>query len=165
MKSAASNNRAYFVANSARSVVALRPTQTQFQPAQARPRPQPSPAAAAAASATSGQAVRYDLPVTGFSCSDKPYIPGIYADVEANCEVFHVCTPEYRYSFACGEGTAFNQSTLTCDYPQNVTCSDTAKYYSSTAGIGTSTFQTFFIHYRSQTANRIHHLPLSHDRH
>ena len=42
-------------------------------------------------------------------------------------QVFHICNPVYnndggldrmdKYSFVCGEGTQFDQSTLTCNYP------------------------------------------------
>ena len=44
------------------------------------------------------------------------------------CKVFHICVPIYdnegsldrmdKYSFVCGEGTQFDQSTLTCNYPE-----------------------------------------------
>ena len=47
------------------------------------------------------------------------------------CKVFHICVPIYdnegsldrmdKYSFVCGEGTQFDQSTLTCNYPDVIT--------------------------------------------
>lgn len=137
---AASNSRSYFVNPNPRSVALRQSGQTQvaassFHPAAARPRPQ----IASSASGTVGSAVRSDLPTTSFTCQDKPYIPGIYADVEANCEVYHVCTPNYTYSFACGEGSGFSQKDLTCNYFANFSCPETKSHYASTAGIGIET--------------------------
>ena len=60
----------------------------------------------------------------GFSCEGQAY--GYYADVENNCEVFHICLPiennegeviEYaKWSFVCGNQTVFDQQTLTCNH-------------------------------------------------
>ena len=60
-----------------------------------------------------------------FSCDDREY--GYYADIDNNCEIFHICLPiedhdgeiiEYaQWSFVCGNGTMFDQQTLTCNYP------------------------------------------------
>ena len=57
-----------------------------------------------------------------FVCSDE----GIYADVNNNCEIFHIChITEHadgsgadlrQYSFICGNQTVFNQFSLTCDH-------------------------------------------------
>ena len=69
-----------------------------------------------------------DAPLdTSFSCEGQEY--GYYADVNNNCQVFHVCWPilsdlgdvvEYaQWSFICGNATIFDQSTLTCNYPQD----------------------------------------------
>ena len=40
--------------------------------------------------------------------------PGYYADPEAECQVFHICTADgfgglSKYSFLCPNGTIFNQ--------------------------------------------------------
>ena len=60
-----------------------------------------------------------------FTCEGQQY--GYYADVDNNCEIFHICLPieddagaviEYaQWSFVCGNGTIFDQQTLTCNYP------------------------------------------------
>jgi len=65
---------------------------------------------------------------TSFTCEGKDY--NYYADPANNCQVFHVCLPvtgedgvtvvEYKqWSFICGNQTIFDQSTLTCNYPQD----------------------------------------------
>ncbi|GFS42314.1 chitin-binding type-2 domain-containing protein [Nephila pilipes] len=54
-----------------------------------------------------------------FSCQGDGY----YADVDNNCQIFHVChgfeegSPR-QWSFACGNQTIFNQLTFTCSYPE-----------------------------------------------
>jgi hypothetical protein len=60
-----------------------------------------------------------------FTCLDRPY--GYYADINNNCEIFHICLPIEdnegsiidfaQWSFACGNTTVFDQQTLTCNYP------------------------------------------------
>merc|ERR1711879_1111632 len=55
--------------------------------------------------------------VDSFSCEGQAY--GYFADVQNNCEVFHICYPltdetgritEYlKWSFFCGNGTVFDQ--------------------------------------------------------
>lgn len=47
------------------------------------------------------------VPETTFSCADRPY--GYYADVEANCQVFHICHNNAMWSFLCPNQTLFNQ--------------------------------------------------------
>jgi hypothetical protein len=51
-----------------------------------------------------------------FSCDGRDY--GYYADVENDCQLFHVCLPmtysdgrsqTFRWSFICPEDTVFNQ--------------------------------------------------------
>jgi len=65
---------------------------------------------------------------TSFTCEGRDY--NYYADVANNCQIFHVCLPildeaqvevvEYQqWSFVCGNQTIFDQSTLTCNYPQD----------------------------------------------
>jgi len=59
-----------------------------------------------------------------FSCDNLPY--GYYADVDNNCEVFHVCQPiaddigalveTAHYTFMCGQGTVFDQINLACQH-------------------------------------------------
>ncbi|GIX85158.1 hypothetical protein CDAR_100231 [Caerostris darwini] len=71
-----------------------------------------------------------EIPDTGFSCVDKR-IPGFYADLQAGCQVFHVCWPDRKESFLCPVGTTFNQAILACDYWYNSNCSLAPVFYNS----------------------------------
>ncbi|GFU73812.1 chitin-binding type-2 domain-containing protein [Trichonephila clavipes] len=70
-----------------------------------------------------------EIPVTSFTCSDKKYVPGFYADLETGCQVFHVCYEHRRESFLCPIGTTFNQPILACDYWYSSNCSLAPHYY------------------------------------
>ena len=59
----------------------------------------------------------------------------MYADMEANCLVYHVCFDGRKESFACGKGTAFNQKLLVCDHLRSFECSNTPNFYSSNANL------------------------------
>ena len=62
------------------------------------------------------------VPKTGFSCSSKAQ-PGFYADVDAQCQVFHRCDQNLNQTdFLCVNTTVFNQITLVCDSFYNVDC-------------------------------------------
>lgn len=59
--------------------------------------------------------IRSDI-TDNFSCVNKTY--GYYADVENDCQIFHVCLPvtyadgrenTFRWSFICPEETIFSQ--------------------------------------------------------
>lgn len=59
--------------------------------------------------------IRSDITDT-FSCAGRIY--GYYADVDNDCQIFHVCLPvtypdgreqEFRWSFICPEETTFSQ--------------------------------------------------------
>merc|ERR1712117_934388 len=55
-----------------------------------------------------------EAPETAFSC-DGQVDGGYYADEEAQCQVFHICTADgagglAKYSFLCPNGTIFNQN-------------------------------------------------------
>ncbi|KAG7164466.1 U-scoloptoxin(01)-Cw1a-like 6, partial [Homarus americanus] len=73
------------------------------------------------------------FPETSFSCLDK--IPGgLYADVEAECAVFHICSVEPDSSakdnkFVCGSGTLFDQKSRTCQTAALVDCASAASFY------------------------------------
>ncbi|XP_035206241.1 uncharacterized protein LOC118181263 [Stegodyphus dumicola] len=84
-----------------------------------------------------------DIPLTSFNCSDKPYIPGYYADLETGCQAFHLCFGNSKHSFLCPLGTIFNQAVLTCNYWYNTDCSMTPHLYELNA--------------RSQTASQEMH--------
>ena len=58
----------------------------------------------------------------------KHHILGYYADPEAQCQAFHICTDDAqggqtKYSFLCPNGTIFNQEYFICDWWFNVDCS------------------------------------------
>merc|ERR1712002_878639 len=76
----------------------------------------------------------------GFNCDQQDAGYGYYADVNNLCKIFHVCVPIYdnegsldrmdKYSFVCGEGTVFDQATLTCNYPQDaIPCEESPSLY------------------------------------
>jgi len=71
-----------------------------------------------------------EAPETSFSC-DGQVNGGYYADEEAECQVFHICTSDAegglsKYSFLCPNGTIFNQEYFICDWWFNVDCSESA---------------------------------------
>lgn len=48
---------------------------------------------------------------------------GFYADVEANCRVYHTCDDHgNKFSYRCPEETAFRQDALICDHVHLVDC-------------------------------------------
>lgn len=74
----------------------------------------------------------------GFSCESREY--GYYADVSNNCQLFHICLPieddagsvieTAQWTFICGNGTMFDQQTLTCNYEQDsVPCDQAESLY------------------------------------
>merc|ERR1712212_697963 len=55
-----------------------------------------------------------EVPESGFVC-DGQVDGGYYADPEAECQAFHICTADgagglAKYSFLCPNGTLFNQN-------------------------------------------------------
>ncbi|GIX95571.1 chitin-binding type-2 domain-containing protein [Caerostris extrusa] len=78
-----------------------------------------------------------DIPSTSFTCSDKEYLPGFYADMETGCQVFHMCYESRQLSYLCPIGTVFNQGILTCDHWHNSNCSRTPMYYNANAHLKT----------------------------
>ena len=63
------------------------------------------------------------------------YCPGYYADPEAECQVFHICTADgqgglAKYSFLCPNGTIFNQNYFICDWWFNFDCAEAEGLYS-----------------------------------
>jgi len=70
------------------------------------------------------------IPSTGFSCSAQA-VPGIYADQETGCQVFHYCQEDGRMdSFFCPNLTLFNQQYFVCDWEFNVNCDAANQYFS-----------------------------------
>ncbi|EEC18464.1 cuticular protein, putative [Ixodes scapularis] len=67
---------------------------------------------------------------TSFDCSAQEFQAGYYADVEARCQVFHICQADGRRdAFLCPVGTIFNQKYFVCDWWQNVQCDQSPSYY------------------------------------
>ncbi|XP_028158420.1 uncharacterized protein LOC114351408 [Ostrinia furnacalis] len=72
-----------------------------------------------------------------FSCENRTY--GYYADVDNECQLFHVCLPSqtpsgrnvtYKWSFICPAETVFNQEVLVCTRPRDaIPCEDSPMYY------------------------------------
>lgn len=61
---------------------------------------------------------------TNFSCFNRPM--GFYADVEANCKIYHTCDDHgNKFSYRCPEETAFRQDALICDHAHLVDCQAT----------------------------------------
>lgn len=76
-----------------------------------------------------------------FNCDGRRY--GYYADVDNDCEIFHVCLPVEddlgqliemaHFSFMCGNQTIFDQSTLTCNNEADaLPCSEAENFYDVT---------------------------------
>merc|ERR1711953_306503 len=76
----------------------------------------------------------------GFNCDQQDAGYGYYADTLNDCKVFHICNPVYnndggldrmdKYSFVCGEGTVFDQQTLTCNFPEDAfPCQESPSLY------------------------------------
>ena len=75
---------------------------------------------------------------TSFSCDGKAY--GYYADVDNNCQVFHICLPieddagavieTAHWSFICGNQTIFDQATHTCNHEADaLSCAEAPSLY------------------------------------
>ena len=93
-----------------------------------------------------------EVPQSGFTCdgqvnggtgssvkkhisSNLTYVyQGYYADPEAECQVFHICTADgqgglSKYSFLCPNGTIFNQNYFICDWWFNFDCAEAESLY------------------------------------
>merc|ERR1712083_653352 len=75
-----------------------------------------------------------EVPESGFAC-DGQVDGGYYAEPEAECQVFHICTADgagglAKYSFLCPNGTLFNQNYFICDWWFNFDCSTAEELYS-----------------------------------
>ncbi|KAK7080005.1 hypothetical protein SK128_002857, partial [Halocaridina rubra] len=75
---------------------------------------------------------------TTFTCEGRNY--GYFADMDNNCQVFHVCLPigdengeiveTAHFSFVCGNQTVFSQESLTCSAPEeSFPCEESATLY------------------------------------
>ncbi|KAM8706320.1 hypothetical protein ACLKA7_010575 [Drosophila subpalustris] len=101
---------------------------------------------------------KVDLPPTSFSCARQKHFPGLYADTDLGCMVFHVCALTddgmVRKSFLCPENTLFDQTILKCNWWFYVDCSSSTSVYDSNIPISKS-YQlmkslTYFSKYNGQ---------------
>ncbi|BFF91263.1 mediator of RNA polymerase II transcription subunit 15 [Drosophila madeirensis] len=85
---------------------------------------------------------KVDLPPTSFSCAKQKHFPGLYADTDLGCMVFHVCALTddglVRKSFLCPENTLFDQTILKCNWWFYVDCSSSTSIYDSNIPISKS---------------------------
>lgn len=71
-----------------------------------------------------------EIPATKFSCKSQKY-PGYYADIEARCQVFHICANGLKYDFLCPNGTIFHQRYFVCVWWNQFECNTAESLYSS----------------------------------
>ncbi|KAK2725151.1 uncharacterized protein LOC136033128 isoform X2 [Artemia franciscana] len=74
-----------------------------------------------------------NMPDTPFSCEEK-VIGGYYADIDAECQMFHVCvqvdeTDIRDFKFMCPNDTVFDQENFICANWFDVDCSLSVKWY------------------------------------
>ncbi|ALC45289.1 CG14607 [Drosophila busckii] len=74
------------------------------------------------------------MPRTNFECAQQT-LPGYYADIEAQCQVFHICALNRTYSFLCPNGTVFSQETLVCVWWNQYDCTSAPSLYANNAYI------------------------------
>nr|XP_033341919.1 myb-like protein AA [Megalopta genalis] len=78
--------------------------------------------------------VYHTIPRTSFSCAYVPFAPGMYANVETGCQVYHICHDgregHQGASFLCPNGTIFSQREFSCDWWHNVKCAEAIALYS-----------------------------------
>ena len=56
-----------------------------------------------------------------FDCTGRSI--GFYADLEFDCQIFHLCDAQgRRVPYMCDKNTAFNQKFRVCDWAYNVDC-------------------------------------------
>ncbi|XP_023233164.1 collagen alpha-1(II) chain-like [Centruroides sculpturatus] len=78
-----------------------------------------------------------------FDCSVHRYSYGMYADLDFQCQVYHVCHNNRKESFLCPRGTLFNQQILSCDHWYSVKCQDSPNFYNVNELLGKSSNNTY----------------------
>ncbi|XP_033229663.1 U-scoloptoxin(01)-Er1a-like [Belonocnema kinseyi] len=83
-------------------------------------------------------AIRENI-VDNFTCKERIY--GYYADMENDCQIFHVCLPQARgamkWSFICPAETVFNQATFVCTRTESsIPCEESESYYELNEELG-----------------------------
>lgn len=85
---------------------------------------------------------KVDLPATSFHCGDQKHFPGLYADQELGCMVFHVCALTddglIMKSFLCPESTLFDQTILKCNWWFYTDCKSSKSLYDSNLPVSKS---------------------------
>lgn len=76
------------------------------------------------------------IPKTSFTCVNKPYNPGMYADEETGCKVYHICIDDRQESFFCGNSALFNQEILVCDHAAKINCQASQSYWKANIEFG-----------------------------
>lgn len=71
------------------------------------------------------------IPKTTFNC--RGIESGYYADLETDCQVFHICEEGKKISFLCPNGTIFQQSELICEWWNKVNCTNSPNLYEESA--------------------------------
>ncbi|XP_073819513.1 uncharacterized protein [Musca autumnalis] len=74
------------------------------------------------------------VPPTNFDCAQQA-LPGYYSDIEAQCQVFHICALNRTYSFLCPNGTIFSQEVLVCVWWNQYDCASAPSLYANNAFI------------------------------
>ncbi|KAL9896485.1 mind the gap isoform 1-T1 [Glossina fuscipes fuscipes] len=110
---------------------------------------------------------KVDLPPTSFSCATQKHFPGLYADTELGCMVFHVCALTddgmVRKSFLCPEDTLFDQTILKCNWWFYVDCMASPSVYDSNIPISKSYQLMKSLSYFSKYAQSIKDKDTNHD--
>lgn len=75
-----------------------------------------------------------EIPKTSFDCKQQQF-PGYYADVEAQCQVFHICALNTTFNFLCPNGTIFSQEHLVCVWWNQFDCQSAPSLYGNNAYI------------------------------
>lgn len=69
-----------------------------------------------------------EIPPTKFNCDSQKY-PGYYADIDARCQVFHICANGLKYDFLCPNGTVFHQKYFVCVWWNQFECNSAESLY------------------------------------
>ncbi|XP_059483622.1 uncharacterized protein LOC132201453 isoform X2 [Neocloeon triangulifer] len=89
-----------------------------------------------------GFKTKVEMPPTSFQCGNQKHFPGLYADVDLGCMVYHVCALTddglVQKSFLCPENTLFDQSVLKCNWSVYVDCAQSEKLYDSNIPVSKS---------------------------
>ncbi|XP_055529041.1 uncharacterized protein LOC129721025 [Wyeomyia smithii] len=83
-----------------------------------------------------------EIPNTSFDCNQQRF-PGYYADVETQCQVFHICALNRTYNFLCPNGTIFSQEHLVCVWWNQFDCTTAPGLYDENADLYDQSVRSF----------------------